>query len=129
MNSIIVSAIPDNGTLEIFLGTKWNGQVGLVDILLPPTTRKTTLMSVSCDQVDSTCFNRKRLLRTIYIESSDHHSYRQFKEILYYKLDSSDYKLIIRLFDETGPIEFKTAEPVMVTLNLEHDPAKRWINM
>ena len=129
MNPIIVSSIPDKGVLEVFLGTKYNGSVGLVDISFPPTDTYRTIISISCDQVDSTCFNRKRLLRVVYNENSKGYAYHQFKNVMYYKLDSSDYKLTIRLFDDNGPLTFTSLEPVLMTLNMQPDYPKHWINI
>jgi len=63
MNAINISVIPNNGVIEVFLGAKYDGYVGLVDIALPCLEHEQTIVSVSCDQVDVTCLNRKRLLR------------------------------------------------------------------
>ena len=127
MNPIIVSSIPDKGVIEVFIGTKINGSVGLVDISLPEIMTQSQLISISCDQVDSTCFNRKRLLRSFYCQNLELYTTINFNHVMYYKVDSSDYKLTIRLFDENGPLEL--SKTVMLTLNLQPDHPKRWINM
>ena len=129
MNAINVSSIPENGVIEIFLGAKYEGYIGLVDISMPCIDVKRTVLSISCDQVDSTCFNRKRILRRVHIDNSAGYQYIQFQNIMYYKLDSSDYKLTIRLFDDRGPLKFKLAEPVLMTINLQHDHPKHWLNV
>ena len=49
MNPIIVSSIPDKGVIEVFIGTKINGSVGLVDISLPEIMTQSQLISISCD--------------------------------------------------------------------------------
>ena len=129
MNAINVSCIPTNGVIEIFLGAKYDGYIGLVDISLPCLDRQRTIVSISCDQVDSTCFNRKRILRRVCTDNSIGYQTHQFYNPMYYKLDSSDYKLTIRLFDERGPLQFTTPEPVLMTVNLQHEYPKHWLNM
>lgn len=129
MNPITISAIPTNGVIEVFLGVKVNGYLGLVDIAFPEIDTTSTVVSISCDQVDSTCFNRKRILRIFHNENSESYTSHQFNNITYYKLDSSDYKLTIRLFDDNGPITFKNLSPVIITLNLKYEQPKKWINM
>ena len=127
MNPVVVSSIPDNGVIEVFIGTKINGSVGLVDITLPQVLTESKLITISCDQVDSTCFNRKRLLRAFYCRNQKSYTTINFHHVMYYKVDSSDYKLTIRLFDENGPLQMTST--VLMTLNLQPDHTKRWINM
>ena len=129
MNAINLSSIPDNGVVEVFLGSKYDGFVGLVDISLPRLVNENVVVSISCDQVDSTCFNRKRLLRRIYTSNTNEYITHEFHNVMYYKLDSSDYKLTIRLFDDSGPLKFKTSEPVLMTLNLQQEYPKHWLNV
>lgn len=129
MNAINISSIPTDGIIKVFLGSKYNGYIGLVDITMPRLDIKRSVVNVSCDQVDSTCFNRKRLLKVIYNDGSDGYQYHQFPNIMYYKLDSSDYNLTIRLFDDRGPIKLRSSEPVLMTLHLQPDTPQRWINM
>jgi len=129
MNPITISAIPDNGVIDIFLGTKFNGYVGIIDISLPQVDTETTIVSISCDQVDSTCYNRKRLLRLFSNTNSNDYTTHQFSQIMYYKLDSSDYKLTIRLSDQEGPLTFKHLQPVVMTINMQPDRPKKWINI
>ena len=129
MNTINVACVPENGALKVFLGSKYNGYLGLVDIALPQLDTERSTVYISCDQVDSTCFNRKRLLRIIHTGNKPGYFYRQFQNIMYYKLDSSDYHLTIRIYNDDGPITFKSAEPVLVTLGLQPDTPQRWINM
>ena len=127
MNPIIISSIPDKGVINFYLGTKVTGYIGLVDICLPQLEITTKLITVSCDQIDSTSFNRRRLLRSFYHRNKSAYTSTDFQHIMYYKLDSSDYKLTIKLSDETGPIQ--TTETVLLTLNVQPDLPKRWINM
>ena len=129
MNPITVSSIPDHGVIDIFLGVKVDGYVGLIDISLPRIDTDTTIVSLSCDQVDSTCFNRKRLLRVFCNKNEKDYTTHEFNHVMYYKLDSSDYKITLRLFDENGPLTFQSLKPVVLTLNLQPDQPKRWINM
>ena len=129
MNSIMISCVPDNGVIKVFLGSTFTGYIGLVDITLPRLDVKRSIINISCDQVDSTCLNRKRLLKSLYHDGSDGYQYHQFKNIMYQKLDSSDYNLSIRLYDDRGPIQLKSSEPVLMTLQLQPDTPQRWINM
>ena len=129
MNAINVSSIPENGVIEIFLGSKYDGFIGLLDISLPCLDIQQSIVTISCDQVDSTCLNRKRVLRRVPMDCSTGYKYHQFHNITYYKLDSSDYKLTIRLFDDRGPLKFKRAEPILMTLNLQHEHSKHWLNV
>ena len=129
MNPITITAIPIDGVIDVFLGSKFNGYVGLVDITLPRIETSTNIVSVSCDQVDSTCFNRKRLLRVFYNRNLKEYTSHEFTQILYNKIDSSDYKLTIRLFDDEGPLTFTHLKTVVITLNLQPDQPKKWMNV
>ena len=129
MNAISISAIPSNGVIEVFLGAKCDGYIGLVDVALPCLDQERTIVCISCDQIDSTCFNRKRILRRVYNECTVGYQSHEFHNIIYYKLDSSDFKLSIRLYDERGPLQFKTADPVLMTINLQHEYPKHWLNV
>lgn len=129
MNTISISSIPENGEIKVFLGSKYNGYIGLVDISLPQLNHERSIVHISCDQVDSTCFNRKRLLRIIHVDNKSGYQCIQFQNIMYYKLDSSDYHLTIRMYNENGPIKLQSPEPVLITLSLQPDTPQRWINM
>ena len=84
MNAINISCNPDDGIIKVFLGSKYNGYIGLVDITMPRLDVKRSIINISCDQVDSTCFNRKRLLKVIYNDGADGYQYHQFTNIMYY---------------------------------------------
>ena len=134
MITLSVSVIPVNGCIEIPLATKQNCYIGILDISLPRMENEEGLVSISCDQVDSTIYNRKRILRAFYIrtvyEKSRAYVYQQFDHITYHKLDSSDQKLTIRLKDQNGALKFaEDSLPVMITMELKLDPADKWINM
>ena len=134
MITLSVSVIPDNGVIEIPLANKQNGYIGILDISLPRIENQEALISISCDQVDSTIYNRKRILRAFYIrtvyEASRAYVYQQFEHITYHKLDSSDEKLTIRIRDQHGALKFaEDTLPVMITMELKLDPADKWINM
>jgi len=129
MNTINVASIPENGVIKVFLGAKYNGYVGLVDIAIPKLDPDKSILYISCDQVDSTCLNRKRLLKVIHVDNENGYDYRQFQNIMYYKLDSSDYHLTIRLYNDNGPIKLQSSDPVLITLLLQPDTPQRWINM
>ena len=129
MNNLNISAVPINGQLEIDLGTPLNGYIGLVDIALPRLDVNQSLVFISCDQVDSTCFNRKRVLKILYNDNTDGYQYHQFQNIMFYKLDSSDCRLTVRLYDDRGPIKLRTNEPVVITIQLKPETPQRWINM
>ena len=134
MITLSVSVVPVNGCIEIPLVNKQNGYIGILDISLPRIENQEALISISCDQVDSTIYNRKRILRAFYIrtvyEASRAYVYQQFEHITYHKLDSSDDKLTIRIRDQHGALKFaEDTLPVMITMELKLDPADKWINM
>ena len=131
MNPIIVYATPNNGVIEIPLGHTCKCYVGLVAISIPNILREDMddnfhEINISCDQVDSSMANRKRLLRRICIQKNhDLYSTHEFKTIVYFPVDSSDKKLTIRIKDEYGPIKLPTRiarktnpQTVTITLNV-----------
>ena len=142
MKTIIYSAIPNNGVIKIPLLTECTCEIGLVSLSLPNINRSTYSdvyqeIDVLCDQVDSTYLNSKRLLRKICTEKTNKYFNNfEFKNILYFNLDSSDRKLTIRINDQFGPIQIpqnvlREANPKSVTLVLHLRPITdqndRWI--
>ena len=94
-------------------------------------------IEIACDQVDSTYLNPKRLLRKICTEKSDHlYKTFEFTSLLFYKLDSDDHKLTIRIKDQYGPIRIpdhvsrkKNSKNVTICLQLQpiENEGDRWI--
>ena len=141
MNPIIFSATPMNGLITIPLSRPCKCWVGLVSIDLPNLNRQGINesyhdFSVFCDQIDSTMWNRKRLLRQFCFDKEDEiYSSHQFDNIMYFPLDSSDSKLTIRLHDQFGPIDPPrkvgrklNGEKVIITLNIipEDGASSHW---
>ena len=142
MKTIIYSTIPEQGVIEIPLLTECKCKIGLASISLPNVNRTKQFdvfqdIEISCDQVDSTFLNPKRLLRKISTEKTEKfYSNFEFKNIFYFELDSADHKLTFRIKDQHGPISIpkyfeRKANPQNVTLCLQLQPIDdqddRWI--
>ena len=142
MKTIIFSAIPENGIIEIPLLTECKCKIGLVSLSIPNINRskyntKFQEIDILCDQVDSTYLNPKRLLRRICTEKNEQfYNHFEFKSIVYFNLDSADRKLTIRIKDQFGPIwipqyhsKEANAQHVTIVLNLQPigDQNDRWI--
>ena len=142
MNPLIFYSKLQNGVVEIPLGHQCKCYVGLVSITLPNIIRddiddQFQDINISCDQIDSTMANRKRLLRRICVEKNKNfYTTHEFKNILYFPVDSSDEKLTIRIRDSYGQVEVpervgrkQNASQVTIILNiLPKDVARdQWI--
>ena len=111
MKSIINSGTPINGAIEIPIIKECKCDIGLVSITVPYTGRNKDDqfyrdLKVICDQVDSTVFNSKRLLRRICTpyqfpnhRKPDVYTTHEFDSILFFPPDSMDKKLTIRIND------------------------------
>ena len=79
---------------------------------------------MSCDQVDPTVTNPKRLLRAFGYDKnkSRQWSVSEFNTILYHPIDSSENKLTLRIYDEDGHIvpndEKYNCDMVIMELNM-----------
>ena len=94
MTVITVTETIVNGSLRIPLGKSCACFIGLVAIGYPSTIKT---VDITCPQIDSTIYNRKRLLRRILfgsINKNDKYGvkeiYKEFKNVIYEKLDSTD---------------------------------------
>ena len=141
MNPIIHSAIPVNGTITIPLGNTCKCHIGLVAIDIPYIEQDGVEyqdISIKCDQIDSSMSNRKRLLRRMTVPKTYMMiNQYEFKNILYFPVDSSDKSLTIRIHDQFGPISIpknvgktnkRNGEAVTVTLNVlpKEGTATQW---
>ena len=131
-----------NGVVEIPLGHQCKCYVGLISISLPNVSRdhiddKFQELNISCDQIDSSMANRKRLLRRICMDkTNDIYTTHEFKNIIYFPVDSSDDKLTLRIKDKYGAIEIpdrvgrkQNTKQMTVILNILPKDAARdqWI--
>ena len=115
MNSILLCELLNKGTVEVDVDHPFECHIGLVSISLPSIkllNRKITEIYVSCDQVDSTRNNRKRLIQVLGYGKNQARQWTtyDFSTILYYNIDSSERKLTFRIYDRNGPIEPSTDE-------------------
>ena len=139
MKNIIYSATPIDGVINIPLKNACICDIGLVSITFPYTGRNKVDqcyrdLEISCDQVDSTVLNSKRLLRRICTpyqfpnhETPDVYTTHEFETILFFPIDSTDKKLTIRISDQYGPLYLAktTADrqnPQKVTICLQLRP-------
>ena len=142
MKTIIYSSIPHNCVIELPLLTECKCKISLASISLPNVNRTKQSdvfqeIEISCDQVDSTFLNPKRLLRKICTEKNKKfYNHYEFVNIFYFELDSADHKLTFRIKDQHGPISIseyfeRKANPRNVTLSLQLQPIDdqndRWI--
>ena len=142
MKTIIFSAIPEEGIIEIPLLTECKCKIGSASISLPNINRTKHSdvyqeIEISCDQVDSTFLNPKRLLRKICTEkNAKFYNHFEFENIYHFELDSADHKLTFRIRDQNGPIWIpkyfeRKSNPQNVTLCLQLQPIDdqndRWI--
>ena len=107
MNPIVICQSPVEGIIEIPLHNSCQCHIGLISISLPSLTmidERIREIYVSCDQIDATLNNRKRLLRVFGYNSSLTWSTYNFATILYFKIDSSEKKLTFRFYDTDGPL-------------------------
>ena len=82
------------GSMRIRIGQLNNCSIGLIAVGFPVTTKT---IDVTCPQIDSNMFNRKRLLRRILFGSVNKNAkygigtiYQEFIHIIYENLDSRD---------------------------------------
>lgn len=133
MKSIIYSATHVNGVIDIPLLTECKCKIGLVSISIPNMNRIRQSddfqdIEISCDQVDSTYLNPKRLLRKICTQKNEHlYNTFEFNNILFFDLDSADHKLTFRIRDQHGPISIpdyihKKVNPRKITICLQLQP-------
>jgi hypothetical protein len=133
MKTIIFSAVPLQGVIEIPLLTECKCKIGLASISLPNINRTKQSeiyheIDISCDQVDSTYLNPKRRLRKICTEKNEKlYNNFEFKNILYFELDFADHKLTFRIKDQNGTIWIskyfeRKYNPQNVTLCLQLQP-------
>jgi len=142
MNPVIFSGEPKNGVLEIPMSSSCSCYVGLVSISLPNIERydydeNFHEINISCDQIDSTILNRKRLLRRICVEKNkDLYTTHEFANVMYFPIDSMDNKLTIHIKDQFGPIKLQRKisrknNPQTITMTLNIIPkdvaADQWI--
>ena len=127
-----------NGVLTIPMGEACKCKIGLVSLELPSlvSMSKTLELDITCDQLDSNMFNRKRLLRRIYRNITPNSSLSfEFTNILYFPVDSMDDKLTIRFHDQNGPLKsnglsYSQTNTVTICLGVlpESQSRERWKN-
>ena len=132
MNPIVVCQKLNNGVIEIPLSSACRCHIGLVSISIPSIVRNKSNIStlfVSCDQVDATVTNPKRLLRAFGYDRNQSRRWTayEFKSILYHQIDSSEKKLTLRIFDKDGYIQPNDDKynSSMVILELNMIPSKQ----
>ena len=111
-----------NGTMRIRIGELSNYSIGLMAIGFPVTNKT---IDITCPQIDSNIFNRKRLLRRILfgaINKNDTYKvtciYKEFKNIIYEKISSSDTFLDINFKDQSGEL-IKSLKKVTIMLSIK----------
>ena len=110
------------GSLRIRIGELPNCSIGLIAVGFPVTTKT---IDVTCPQIDSNIFNRKRLLRRVLfgaVNKNDTYKvtsiYKEFKHIIYEKVYSSDTFLDINFKDENGEL-IKSRKKVTIVLSIK----------
>ena len=136
MNPIIICQKLKNGVIEVPLVSSCRCHIGLVSISIPTIIRsnsKINTIFVSCDQVDATVTNPKRLLRAFGYDKNQSRQWTvyEFNTILYHRIDSSEKKLTLRIYDNDGNIspndEKYNSDMVIIELNMI--PAKQSQNL
>ena len=109
------------GSMRIRIGQLSNCSIGLIAVGFPVTTKT---IDVTCPQIDSNIFNRKRLLRRILfgaVNKNDTYKvtsiYKEFKHIIYEKVYSSDTFLDLNFIDENGN-KIKSRKKVTIVLSI-----------
>ena len=92
----------EKGQVQIPLGQRCNCHVGLVEITLPSFNERQYVensIDITCDQIDSTIYNPKRLLRRINFEKVAKGLYYHYAptHIIMEKVDSDDDFLTIKI--------------------------------
>jgi hypothetical protein len=110
------------GSMRIRIGDLSNCSIGLIAVGFPVTNKT---IDVTCPQIDSNIFNRKRLLRRIIfgaVNKNDTYKvtsiYKEFKHIIYEKVYSSDTFLDINFKDENGEL-IKSRKKVTIILSIK----------
>ena len=110
------------GSMRIRIGQLSNCSIGLIAVGFPVTTKT---IDVTCPQIDSNIFNRKRLLRRILfgaVNKNDTYKvtsiYKEFKHIIYEKVYSSDTFLDLNFIDENGN-KIKSRKKVTIVLSIK----------
>ena len=110
------------GSMRIRIGDLSNCSIGLIAVGFPVTNKT---IDVTCPQIDSNIFNRKRLLRRIIfgaVNKNDTYKvtsiYKEFKHIIYEKVYSSDTFLDINFKDENGEL-IKSRTKVTIVLSIK----------
>ena len=110
------------GSMRIRIGDLSNCSIGLIAVGFPVTNKT---IDVTCPQIDSNIFNRKRLLRRILfgaVNKNDTYKvtsiYKEFKHIIYEKVYSSDTFLDINFRDENGEL-IKSRKKVTIVLSIK----------
>ena len=110
------------GSMRIRIGEIPNCSIGLIAVGFPVTTKT---VDVTCPQIDSNIFNRKRLLRRVLfgaVNKNDTYKvtciYKEFKHIIYEKVYSSDTFLDINFKDENGEL-IKSRQKVTIVLSIK----------
>ena len=110
------------GSMRIRIGDLSNFSIGLIAVGFPVTNKS---IDVTCPQIDSNIFNRKRLLRRILfgaVNKNDTYKvtciYKEFKHIIYENIYSSDPFLDINFKDENGEL-IKSRKKVTIVLSIK----------
>ena len=110
------------GSMRIRIGQLNNCSIGLIAVGFPVTTKT---IDVTCPQIDSNVFNRKRLLPRILFGSVNKNAkygietiYHEFIHIIYENLDSRDKYIDLKFFDDNGNL-FTTSKKVTIVLSIK----------
>ena len=110
------------GSMRIRIGQLNNCSIGLIAVGFPVTTKT---IDVTCPQIDSNIYNRKRLLRRILFGSVNKNAkygigtiYQEFIHIIYENLDSRDKYIDLKFFDENGNL-FTSSNKVTIVLSIK----------
>ena len=110
------------GSMRIRIGQLNNCSIGLIAVGFPVTTKT---IDVTCPQIDSNIYNRKRLLRRILFGSVNKNAkygigtiYQEFIHIIYENLDSRDKYIDLKFFDDNGNL-FTTSKKLTIVLSIK----------
>ena len=113
-----------SGKIRIRVGNTLPQLIGLQAIGFPVTEET---IDIVCPQIDSTIYNRKRILRRILFGSINKNAkygiktiFQEFIHIVYKNIDSNDSFIDLKFIDKDGNL-FKSDESVTLMLSLKNN--------
>ena len=110
------------GSMRIRIGQLNNCSIGLIAVGFPVTTKT---IDVTCPQIDSNIYNRKRLLRRILFGSVNKNAkygiqtiFHEFIHIIYENMDSRDKYIDLKFIDQDGNL-FISENKVTLILSIK----------